>query len=694
MPDTDDLTQRFHDLKAAMTPDDALLARVDAAIDATPPGTEAGPPSAPAGPRRRSFGLGVTIGAVAGALLAGALVVGLVVSGAIPVRPKTPPVVSVQPSGQQSQPPVISAVPYAAIWEAISKALAAGNNSYATVYSGSAMGDSSGRAVPAPAQAGGGGGGSVVSTNIQVAGIDEGDIVKTDGSNLYIAKGRSVIVVAASGADTRQVATIDISGLNTGNELVTGPVADMMIEGKTLVVLTHGFDPDFADWSQSSANYVGLAASRLKAAFFDISDPANPRYMSQVAQSGSYLDSRLSNGVLYLVSTFWVNPAAVDQNNPATYVPTVISGGQATVVKPSDITTNDGATETVYTVVTAIDVAAQAVRSEQAVFGNMGTVYMSAQNLYLTSFQWPVMLADGLPRPVPMPGGGSSDGTMTDLVRIALNGGNLSVAAKGSVPGMIIDQFALDEADGYLRIATTWTDPTESNWTQNSALWVLDASLNTVGSIPKLADNETVQSVRFDGPVGYVVTFHLIDPLFTIDLTNPAAPVVQGALKIPGFSQYMQVFGDGRLLGIGVDTDPQTGQSTGLKATMFDVSDPYNVSELSTIVVTGDYTPVAYDHKGAFVDVANGVVGFMGVSWQTSATQQTPTYTYHLVKWTGSQFAELTTIDVSPESMAKWDDGASVRGVRIDQDFYLVTGNAVKVFDTGAYASLADVKLS
>ncbi|MDR0284476.1 MAG: beta-propeller domain-containing protein, partial [Propionibacteriaceae bacterium] len=508
------------------------------------------------------------------------------------------------------------------------------------------------------------------------------------------------------GAASHQVATIDVAGLTGADELLTGPVVDLMIDGTTLVVLTHGFTAQTVGWSRGSGTWANVSASGLKAAFYDISDPTRPRYVSQLEQSGTYAAARLSGGVLYLVSTYMLPSSGIAADQPITYVPSVVAGGARVPVPAGDIYVGPWSGQPTYSLVTAIDVAKRSLLGEQAVLGGSGTVYMSETNLYLASAQWPVYAADGMVEPfdITIPGyDGKYGSSVTDIVRISLDGGALTVAASGRVAGYLLNQFAMDEAAGYLRVATTWDQTGNGMWSgQSSGLWILDSSLALVGSIPELAENETVQSVRFDGTVGYVVTFRRTDPLFAVDLRDPAAPTVQSALKIPGFSQYLHPFGDGLLLGVGMDADAN-GKVTGMKVAMFDVSDPYNVREISTTLIDADSTEVANDHKAAFVDVDRGLIGFATQKWTNSDTpndqgwyESSTSWDYRLLHWTGSGFEELTTVnlaDGTSQVVATVMGDGTVRGVRVGEDFYLVTANSVGVYELGTYARVGTVTL-
>ena len=497
------------------------------------------------------------------------------------------------------------------------------------------------------------------STNVQVAGIDEGDVVKTDGRYIYVAHGRQVAVIVASGAWSHQVATIDTSNLATAGDLATGPVVDMMIDGTTLIVLAHAFNAATSNWVRSNSQYMQLVATGLKAGFYDISDPTNPVLLSAVTQQGTYVTSRLSNDTLYLISRYDTGTSADTSHAP-------VMGQEATVVAMP------GVTPTVNTVVSAINTKARDVASQITVRGDAGTVYMSQNNLYLASQTW--FDAGDVPR--------------TAIMRLALAGGTLRLAATGQVDGVLLDQFSLDESDGYLRVVLNVNTLVNNTWTFVASLSILDASLQVVGCVPQLVTDETVQSVRFDGSVAYVVTFRQRDPLFTIDLSDPRHPIVQSALKIPGFSTYLHPFGDGLLLGVGFDTDDQGMMTGNLKLTMFDVSDPFNVQELATLRFRADDSEAASDHHAVFVDEARGLIGVPSYTWG-----YTLTWEYDLFAWDGTSFTEKAVIPLDTGDQYP-GDGIFARGVRVYDDFYIATSGGVTVVDLAGYHQLAQLRYS
>jgi len=728
MSDKDEFTEKFHEMRSRMTPPPELLSRLSASLEAPAQAgsaagkgstdVAAGPmtarasaakpdtarkPSRPTGARKRSR-IGLFSGGATAIVLASVMIVsGLAsntVSNTASPWPAWPDPVVVAASGGSGHPAnsAVDATAYTGVYQAL---VATSQSQYGLRdLSGSVV--STGLPVPVADQAAGGMNTdaytytSASGTNVQVAGIDEGDIVKTDGSCLYVAKGRTVAVVTARGADSHQIATIEVAGLAGAGEIIAGPVMDMMIQDKTLVVLFHGFTDDVAGWSASWGDYLSLQASSLKAAFYDISDPGHPRFLSQVSQSGSYVDSRLTDGMLYLVSRYSVSPEGADPLQPVTYVPTVDPGDGPVTIDPGDIAVLPQADSASYSTVTAIDVATRVVTSELAVLGRTDTIYMSPTSLYLASARWSYAMlnpsSDGQSAElrVTIPGYEGYQDAMTDIVRIALNSGNLTVGADAVLPGTLINQFALDEQDGYLRAVTTRTG---GDWTQVPGLWILDSSLDLVGSLPELATREQVQSVRFDGDTGYVVTFERVDPLFAIDLSDPTDPEVRSALKIPGFSSYLHPFGPGLLLGIGTDADA-SGRGTGLKLSMFDIADPYDVQEMSTVHIDADSTDVAYDHKAAFVDLGNGLIGFPTMTYNYATGVGRITWVYQIYTWTGTGFEQRSVVTLFHSEDGSFPGDTTTRAVLLAGTFYLLANSTVDAYNLDANSQIAHVVLT
>ena len=377
-------------------------------------------------------------------------------------------------------------------------------------------------------------------TNVQVAGVDEGDIVKTDGTYIYILRGSELIVMQADGADVTDVSNVFVGqdweqtttedGQTHTQEKL--PLELYLADGRAVVLSSYtdwtGSDTSSDELSGSGNNYVTVD-------IYDVSDPADPTLVQSFGQDGYEIASRMVGGVLYLCTSYY--PGAPEKGDETTFAPRLYDGDTASVVPCDSIGLMPYNNSMTYAVAASYDIAAGTRLSSQSVLGGGETVYMTAENLYLCASVYD----DGA-------GKTHKDGsyTVTDYTssvntavnRFAIADGKLTFAANGTVPGALNNQFSLDERDGYLRMATTeqtysysvYRDEkhdfentkTNDDATQTSNdVYVLDCDLNTVGSVAGIAEGETVFSARFDGDYGYLCTYRQTDPVFAVDLTAP-----------------------------------------------------------------------------------------------------------------------------------------------------------------------------
>ena len=292
----------------------------------------------------------------------------------------------------------------------------------------------------------------------------------------------------------------------------------------------------------------------------------------------------------------------------------------------------------------------------KAIMSDGGQLYVSDKNIYYYDTVWDYV-----------------NGQKTTLRRIGYKDGKLTAGAQGKVDGYINDSYSIDEYKDYLRIVLTDDDKNDVR--------ILDMDLKEVGSIENLAKNETVYSARLMGDTGYFVTFEQVDPLFSVDLSDPKNPEIIGKLKIPGFSDYLHPYGDGKLLGIGMDADEETGVTDGVKVTMFDISDPSNVKEEDTYTLENVYsTDVSYDYKAALVDADKNLIGFSG---NTEGVQK-----YFLFR-----YDEKNGFDLVLEEEVNGSQMMGTRGVYIDDALYVVQGNVIESYSLKDYQKLGDLIL-
>ena len=368
-------------------------------------------------------------------------------------------------------------------------------------------------------------------------------------------------------------------------------------------------------------NGSGGAQEATYAVFYDVSDRTGPKEIARLGQSGGYVSSRMIDGTIYLVTTQHVW-GGILRDDPATFCPVVYDGAKATTLPAGDIRVHTGSTEPVYTVVSAIDAAkAETHTAVKAVLGGAGTVYANEKHLLIAATEYRYEQGeigrgqDG--RNVRVTRGENE----TNLVLFAIGDEQIREAGEATLPGSLLNQFSMDEYDGVFRIVTTvngweeriYTDGIDTyeyeDWNHN-ALYTLDGGLNVLGKIENIAEDEHVESVRFDGDIGYLVTFRQVDPLFSVDLSDPANPRVLGELKIPGFSEYLHPFGENRLLGIGYDADDRTGRREGVKLSMFDTADRTDVKERAVCRVDADWMAVGDNHRAMLVSAERNIIAF------------------------------------------------------------------------------------
>jgi uncharacterized secreted protein with C-terminal beta-propeller domain len=219
------------------------------------------------------------------------------------------------------------------------------------------------------------------------------------------------------------------------------------------------------------------------------------------------------------------------------------------------------------------------ITTETILMGTAHDIFVSPNNIYITyTNSWYVPLVDG----------DENWTEKTAIHKIAIANGEIEYKSQGEVPGCVLNQFSMDEYQGYFRIATT------TGWSDQNHVYILDGDLNIAGKLEGLAPGERIYSARFMGGRAYLVTFRQVDPLFVLDLSDPRDPKVLGKLKIPGYSDYLHPYDETHIIGV--------GRETGVKIALFDVSDPENPREISKYEV-GNWSIDSYalDDHGAFL---------------------------------------------------------------------------------------------
>jgi uncharacterized secreted protein with C-terminal beta-propeller domain len=540
--------------------------------------------------------------------------------------------------------------------------------------------------------------GAYSETNVQVSGIDEGDIIKTDGAYIYTLSRLSyeegeLVIFKAAGADTAEVFRTQITSSSDGD--VTSYPQELYISGSVLVVITQDIYSVFSDSSSISSDDM-ISNNETRALFYDISNPEAPKLTTEFSQSGIFNSSRLYGDTLYLISSYYL-PGDISRDDPGSFVPLLGEGDVRGCIAVEDIRLMPEVRQPSYTVVTSYDIATHARLDQKSVLGEASTIYMSYANLYLGSSVFISEVGEPYQESV-YTIEEHTENYSTQIVRIGIDEGVLDAAAQCVVKGMLLNQFSLDEYEDNLRLVVTIDDYSyrilrdESQDVEvaqynddagsTNALYVLDPSLSVIGSITGMAQDERIYSARFTGPVGYMVTYRQMDPLFAIDLSDPVAPKVTSELKIPGFSTYLHPFGEGRLLGFGYDAEG--AMRNGMKLSMFDISDPFGVSELVAQGVDTSGSEALNNHKAVLIDVERNIIGFPGY-------ENDGAFCYFMYRYDDAQgFTLRDKLSLSSSSQLY---GYGIRGMFISDYLYVLSGEYLDIFDLETLARVRSIEM-
>ncbi|WP_409345685.1 beta-propeller domain-containing protein [Paenibacillus sp. MBLB4367] len=512
------------------------------------------------------------------------------------------------------------------------------------------------------------------ATNVQVEGVDEADIVKSDGDYLYQVNRQRIVIAKANPAGEMKVASIVAF---EGKDFRPN---ELYVDGDTLVVIGSASYGGYESVQKQPDGTSGIAilpprvTYATKAVIFDISSKEDVRKVREVELEGSYIASRKIGSSLYLLA-----------NRHAAY--TTLAGGAAQLQTPAfrdsavsadfvpigadKIRYMPESAYSSYMVIAGVRLdKPESAANVTAYLGAGDNVYASLTSLYVTQSKV-TMMPDPVLRPsennsIQTDAGSAaarfsegSSGTVTVapsessvlvmppakikmpavqsdqtsvVYKFLLDQGQVRIVSKGEVPGYALNQFSMDEYGGYFRIATTKGDMWRTDeQTSKNNVYVLDESMNVVGKLEGVAPGERIYSVRFMGGRAYMVTFKNVDPLFVIDLHNPQSPAVLGALKIPGYSDYLHPYDETHLIGFGKDTvelsSPSgTGSSAyyqGMKIAMFDVSDVSRPIELFKEIIgdRGTDSELLRNHKALLFSKEKNLLAFP-ISVMKAAKQQ------------------------------------------------------------------------
>ena len=488
------------------------------------------------------------------------------------------------------------------------------------------------------------------TTNIQVAGVDEADIVKTDGEHIYVISGNSVFILKAYPTDGAEI----LSNITFQDMYPVGIFAShdrLAVLGCKYTNPLEGFYNYY---------YVDVKTSLN---VYDVSDKANPTFLTDFAISGSYFNSRMIGEYVYFVTsqpTYIIHDTVI--------LPKIYSKNGIREITPSEIHYS-GASDNYYLFTTVVALNMQNIEEEPnrmtIMLGGTSSMYVSLTNMYITFRE-------------------SSE--QTSIYRVHIENSTMSCEAKGKVPGRELNQFSMDEYNSYFRIATT----TWINGDSQNSLYILDMNLTEVGKIENIAPGEAIDSARFIGNRCYLATSIVRkDPFFVIDVENATEPKILGYLKIPGFSRYLHPYDEDHVIGIGKD------ENNRVKISVFDVTNvsaPTSMTEYKVEGVWSD-TLVLTEHKAFLFDKTKDLLAISVTAYDH----------YPYSQWQGAYVFNITLSDGldlrrrithQEDGVDGWNSSYWVkRTLYIEDVLYTVSDKKIKMNNLEDLTFLKEIRL-
>jgi len=548
------------------------------------------------------------------------------------------------------------------------------------------------------------------TTNIQVAGVDEADIVKTDGEYIYIVSGQDITIIKAYPTEEAQI----VSKIH-----LNGTVQGIFINGNRLAIFEDtGNYPACRIVSETVGIYETYTyITRTAIRVYDVTEKANPISTRNVTIDGNYLNSRMIGDYTYGITTelaiqwFYAQPqpyTSYSQSHSEIVLPRISDGNRNVTVQPTEIYyTNISDKFETYTTVVSVNLQNDLEEPVHKTFliGSGSNTYVSQNNIYLTFStyaHWNTGYAN----------------QKTYIHRIHIENGQIEGNfSSGQVPGYALNQFSMDENNGYFRIATTtgevWS--TGETMAQNH-VYTLNSNMETIGKLENLAPGEKIHSARFMGNRAYLVTFKKIDPLFVLDLSDPFAPRVLGELKITGYSDYLHPYDENHIIGIGKETREGEGGNfawyQGIKISLFDVTDVTAPRELAKYEIgdRGTDSPVLSDHKAFLFDKARNLLVIPVTVAQIDPTKypgEVPAWVYGQPTWTGAYVFRITLegglefrggithVEGSLEPYSyNWSQYTVKRSLYIDDVLYTLSDSKLKMNSLTTLTTINEIKLN
>ena len=514
------------------------------------------------------------------------------------------------------------------------------------------------------------------TTNLQMAGVDESDIVKTSGSHIFMVKDGVVQVVKIDNGEMTKVGTISPELQSFSDQ-----VLEMYVDGDKLILIVQRLKDgmDAMNTSDSTGGLLQLngdaaeicvdVAYNFDASYetalyiYDISNPANAKQVGRVEQDGWYKTSRKIGEIIYLFTQDTITTNAKMLEDEAGELVELLPKINGEAVSYDSIYLPEYGCQGLLVSSVSLDKPNEIV-DNTLIMNDYVEIYVSGNAMYLYNSDY------------------RADTVHTQIAKFSLKNGYISAVAAATIPGTIQDTFAINEYQGNLRVLTShWNVAIEDRTNQ---LYILDENLKAAGKIENIAEGETIYAARYFGDLAYFITYRNIDPLFAADLSDIRNPKILGELKITGYSEYLHMWGEDKLLGIGYETDEEKGTRKGIKLVMFDISNPAELSIIDTVVIkTADYSPALFNYKTVLADLRKNMIGFVTADYSEEELA------YRMYSFTDGKFVEELVVE---KDTLKYRE--CYRGLWAGDYFYMVSPAEIQSFAyTEDYKAVGELEL-
>lgn len=485
--------------------------------------------------------------------------------------------------------------------------------------------------------------GEYSTTNLQVQGVDESDIIKTDGAYLYTVRSNKVYITELQNGVLKAAGTVELPKENIADNIL-----EIYIDGNYLMVIAEGQKSELmqqsleGEFGDAGEYYFVDTRFFVSLYTYNIENKKAPQLAGKLTQDGYYKTSRKIGNLIYLFTTCYLGNADQYSSREGTeWIPQINEakiavdriylperGRQSLIVSSVDLTAPDKIVDNAMIVNNNVD------------------IYVTAKSIYLYNSCW-----------------NNSGMYNTEIARFSLEKGHIDAVAASSVNGTVMDTFAVNEYEDSFRILTS------NNGDSGNCLYLFDLQLNNQSVLSGIAPDEQIYAARYFGNLVYFVTYRNMDPLFAVDLSDESNPKILGELKITGYSDYLHIWDENSLLGIGYETDPETGRTKGLKIAMFDISDPTELKTIDSLVIqNADYSPALEYYKTVLVNNDANLIGFITENYGTWESN------YLLFEWENDSFQNLLTAPIDTDLF-------TCRGIYVRDTFYIASRDTIISFD-------------